>query len=313
MSVRSLKPSTGRHACASNGLSFKAVELLETEYRTDSRKRLELLGTPFLDQPGPLHETDTGGDFTGPSPQQRPGFVGGQFHHPDPLLLATAAEADFACGPDVSDPVGARKPAHHIPFAVHRHRANGCGPGNAGLAAGHGQHHRASPAEAQPEPRHLDEDFVRRLEPPWRFEGRLPAVSMCHACNSSQAVCTSRKGSMPWSCGPSPGVVTASSRSSASALSATFAAPMFSSRCATDRVPGISSVFGACASSHASPTRAGVTPISPAMSATTALSVTLGKPGNDDPSGKKGTQAIPSPPSPLQKSSISSCERSSRL
>src|SRR6516165_5546973 len=269
---------------------------VHAEHRTAAGQRLELLGPTVGDQPRPLHETDTGGDLFGENPQQWPGLVGRQLDHPNALLLAAAAECDLVCGPDVSDPVRSREATDHVPLAVHRHRGNRRRPGNAGLAAAHRQHHRAFTAEAKAHPRHLDEHLVGRFQPP----GRLDVVSVGHACHSSQVVGASTRP-------------TASNRAIAPALKATSAAPMFSSRCAIDRVPGISSVFGAWANSQASPTWAGVTPSSPAMSATTALSETLGKPGNDDPSGKNGTQAIPSPPGALQAASVASCARSIRL
>ena len=99
---------------------------------------------------------------------------------------------------------------------------------------------------------------------------------------------------MPCPIASAPGAVTASSRRSPR-RSARRRPRRCSPRDARSTgCPRISNVFGACASSHASPTCAGVTPSSRAISRTTSLSATLGKPGNDDPSGKNGTQAMSS-------------------
>ena len=57
-------------------------------------------------------------------------------------------QRDFACGPDVSHPVRAGEAGDDVPLAVHGHRGHRRRPGSAGLAAGHGQHHRAFAAEA---------------------------------------------------------------------------------------------------------------------------------------------------------------------
>src|ERR1700748_895653 len=101
MSVRSPKPSTGRQACASKGLSLKGVELLcrvEPEDRAAAGQRLEFLGTTVGDQSGSLHETDTGRHLGRKGPQDRAGVVGGQLDHPDSLTMPAAGDAGLVRG-----------------------------------------------------------------------------------------------------------------------------------------------------------------------------------------------------------------------
>ena len=71
--------------------------------------------------------------------------------------------------------------------------------------------------------------------------------------------------------------------------SVTSPAPQFSSRCATDEVPGMSRTFSERPSSHARPTCEGVMPRSSAIALTVSFSATFGMPGKAEPSGKNGT------------------------
>ena len=81
----------------------------------------------------------------------------------------------------------------------------------------------------------------------------------------------------------------ASSSARSSADSTTLRTDRFSSRWATDEVPGISSTFGAWASNQARPTVAGATPSRVATVRTLGWSGTLGMFGKAEPSGKYGT------------------------
>ena len=82
-------------------------------------------------------------------------------------------------------------------------------------------------------------------------------------------------------------------RRAAASSSTRSPAARFSSRCATDDVPGISRMLGDRASSQARATCAGVAPSRLAVSVTAGASSTRLTPPNAEPIGKNGTNAMP--------------------
>ncbi len=215
-------------------------------------------GRPSVTRPARFMKPTPVGTFFGEHPQQWAGIVSGQLDHSDPPNAAAAGHRHLAGGANVGHPVGAGESGDHVFLAVDRHRRDGSRSLASRFAAGRRQHDRALAAETQAQSRHLDEDLlaglshhggrtdllIRRPYSSGLFDEPLDALRHCAGPGCGDRV--------------EPG-----ERRRRSAT--TSPTPMFSSRWAIDRVPGINSVVGACASSHANPTCDGVTPSSPAI------------------------------------------------